>query len=176
VKLRIEVDGEEYSLDLQRNGTASKYRLAVQQTGADRQSIPSSSGIASVVEVMPGVFSVLLSHRSFTVYVVPNGENLEVWTGGERHVVSMADARDRASKKKKLSAAGPMELRALMPGKVIKLLVQAGATVELGQGLIVVEAMKMQNEMKSPKKGIVSRIHAVEGSTVVAGEALIVVE
>jgi biotin carboxyl carrier protein len=69
-----------------------------------------------------------------------------------------------------------MELRALMPGKVIKLLVQAGAAVEPGQGLIVVEAMKMQNEMKSPKKGIVSRIHAVEGATVVAGEALIVVE
>jgi biotin carboxyl carrier protein len=176
LKLRIEVDGEEYSLDLQRNGTDSKYRLAAQQTGADRQSIRNSSGTASVIEVMPGVFSVLLSHRSFTVYVVPNGENLEVWTGGERHVVSIADARDRASKKKKVSAAGPIELRALMPGKVIKLLVRIGTAVEVGQGLIVVEAMKMQNEMKSPKKGIVSRIHAVEGATVVAGEALIVVE
>jgi biotin carboxyl carrier protein len=176
LKLRIELDGEEYSLDLQRNGTDSKFRLAVQQTGADRPGIRNSSGTASVVEVMPGAFSVLLGHRSFTVYVVPNGENLEVWTGGERHVVSIADARDRASKKKKVSAAGPMELRALMPGKVIKLLVQVGAAVEPGQGLIVVEAMKMQNEMKSPKKGIVSRIHAVEGATVVAGEALIVVE
>jgi biotin carboxyl carrier protein len=176
LKLRIELDGEEYSLDLQRNGATSEYWLGVRQTEAGGQSIRNSSGMASVIEVMPGVFSVLLSHRSFTVYVVPNGENLEVWTGGEVHVVSIADARDRASKKKKVSAAGPMELRALMPGKVIKLLVQAGAAVESGQGLMVVEAMKMQNEMKSPKKGIVSRIHAVEGATVVAGEALIVVE
>jgi biotin carboxyl carrier protein len=176
LKLRIELDDEEYSLDLQRNGTASEYRLNVQQTGASGQGIRDSSGSASVIEVMPGVFSVLLNQRSLTVYVVPNGENLEVWTGSQRHVVSIADARDRSSKKKKVSAAGPMELHALMPGKVIKVLVQVGAAVDVGQGLIVVEAMKMQNEMKSPKKGTVSRIHVVEGATVVAGEALIVVE
>lgn len=176
MKLRIELDGEEYSLDLQQNGTTSEYRLGVRKTEASGHGPRNPSGTASVVQVMPGVFSVLLSHRSFTVYVVPNGETLEVWTGSQRHVVSIADARDRSSKKKKLSAAGAMELRALMPGKVIKLLVQVGAAVEPGQGLIVVEAMKMQNEMKSPKKGIVSRIHAVEGATVVAGEALIVVE
>lgn len=174
MRLRIELDGDDYSLDLQRNGATSEYRLGVRQIGG--QGIGSSSGTASVIEVMPGVFSVLLSNRSFTVDIVPNGENLEIWTGGERHVVSIADARDRSSRNKKLSAAGPTELRALMPGKVIKLLVEAGAAVEPGQGLMVVEAMKMQNEMKSPKKGIVSRIYAVEGATVVAGEALIVVE
>jgi biotin carboxyl carrier protein len=176
LKLRIEVDGQECSLDLQWNGTATEYRLGVQQTEASQAGLRSSSGTASVIQVMPSVFSVLLGHRSFTIDIVPNGENLEVWTGGERHVVSIADARDRSSKKKKVTAAGPLELRAMMPGKVIKLLVQAGAKVEVGQGLIVVEAMKMQNEMKSPKKGIVTGIHAVEGATVIAGEALIVVE
>jgi biotin carboxyl carrier protein len=176
LKLRVEVDGEDFSLDLRRNGASSEYRLSVQRTPADGQAILNSSGTASVVEVMPCVFSVLLSHRSFTVYVVPNGANLEIWSGGRRHVVSIADARDRASKSKNVSAAGPMEVRAQMPGKVIKLLVQAGTAVEAGQGLIVVEAMKMQNEMNSPKKGIVSKIHAIEGATVVAGEALIVVE
>jgi biotin carboxyl carrier protein len=176
LRLRIELDGEDYSLDLQRNGAASEYRLRVAQTGAGGQGIGSSSGTASVIEVMPGVFSVLLSNRSFTIDIVPDGENLEIWTGGERHVVSIADSRDRSSRNKKQSAAGPTELRAPMPGKVIKLLVRPGAAVEPGQGLMVVEAMKMQNEMNPPKKGIVSRIYAVEGATVVAGEALIVVE
>lgn len=176
MKLRVEVDGEDYVLDLRRNGVSSEYRLGVRRTSAGGQGVLNSSGIASVVQVMPGVFSVLLSQRSLTVCVVPNGGSLEVSSGGERHVISIADARDRSSKSKKVSAAGPMELRAQMPGKVIKLLVQVGTAVEAGQGLIVVEAMKMQNEMKSPKKGIVSRIHAVEGTTVVAGEALIVVE
>jgi biotin carboxyl carrier protein len=176
LKLRIEVDGEDYSLDLRQNGGASEYRLGVPSTGAGGQEILNSSGTASVVEVMPCVFSVLLSDRSFTVYVVPNGASLEVWSGSERHVVSIADARDRSSKSKKLSAAGPMEVRAQMPGKVIKLLVQTGTAVEAGEGLIVVEAMKMQNEMNSPKKGIVAKIHAIEGATVLAGQVLIVVE
>ena len=62
-----------------------------------------------------------------------------------------------------------------MPGKVIKLLVEAAAKVEAGQGLIVVEAMKMQNEIKSPKDGVVSKICVAEGATVGAGEVLMVV-
>ncbi len=63
-----------------------------------------------------------------------------------------------------------------MPGKVIKMLVKHGAAVTVGQGVIIVEAMKMQNEMKSPKDGIVLKIHAAEGSTVAAGETLLVIE
>jgi biotin carboxyl carrier protein len=176
LKLRVEVDGEDYTLDLRRNGAVSEYRLITRQTGPGGQGIRNSSGTASVTELMPGVFSVLFGHRSYTAYIVQNGDNLEVWTGGERHVLSIADARDRSSKKKKTHTAGPVELRAQMPGKVIKLLVQLGSAVHAGQGLIVVEAMKMQNEMKSPKDGIVSKIPAIEGATVTAGEPLIVVE
>jgi biotin carboxyl carrier protein len=167
LKLRIEVDGQDYTLDLRRNGMASEYAL---------HGLSVASGTASVVEVMPGVFSILLGHRSFTARVVPNGDDLEVWTSGERRLLSIADVRDRSAKSRKMHAVGPVEVRAQMPGKVIKLLVQLGASVQAGQGLIVVEAMKMQNEMKSPKDGMVSKIPAVEGSTVAAGEPLIVVE
>jgi biotin carboxyl carrier protein len=63
-----------------------------------------------------------------------------------------------------------------MPGKVIRLLVAAGDTVEAGQGLIVVEAMKMQNEIKSPKSGTLERFLAKEGQTVNAGDVLAWVE
>lgn len=167
MKLRVEVDGQDYSLELQKNGADSNFRL---------EGVSSASGVASVTETTPGTFSVLLGARSFTVNVVPDGDALEVWTGGERHRISIADARDRPSGTRKRGPAGPMEVRAQMPGKVIKLLVQSGSPVQVGQGLIVVEAMKMQNEMKSPKEGIVSKIYAVEGATVAAGEVLIVVE
>ena len=71
---------------------------------------------------------------------------------------------------------GPKKLVSPMPGKVVRVLVAAGAEVEAGQGIIVVEAMKMQNEIKSPKKGKVSKIIAAEGATVNAGEALAIVE
>jgi biotin carboxyl carrier protein len=130
------------------------------------------------METMPGVFSALVGDRSFLVSVGPGaGGELEVWTNGEQRLaISLADLRDRSSRRAKASGDGPVEVRAQMPGKVIKVLVAAGATVEAGQGLVVVEAMKMQNEMKAPKGGRVARVHAREGATVIAGEPLAVVE
>jgi pyruvate carboxylase subunit B len=63
-----------------------------------------------------------------------------------------------------------------MPGKVVRLLVAENDAVEAGQGVAVIEAMKMQNELKSPKKGVVRKILAREGAAVNAGETLAVVE
>ena len=67
-------------------------------------------------------------------------------------------------------------LKAAMPGKVVRVLVQEGDAVEAGHGVIVVEAMKMQNEVKSPKSGVVVKVSVAEGATVNAGEVLAVVE
>ena len=75
-----------------------------------------------------------------------------------------------------LTGTGPQEIRAFRPGKVIKVLVAAGDEVRAGASLIVVEAMKMQSEMKAPKDGRITKIHAVEGATVGAGEPLIGIE
>jgi len=63
-----------------------------------------------------------------------------------------------------------------MPGKIVRVLAKPGESVEAGQGVVVIEAMKMQNELKSPKKGTVSQILAQEGATVTAGEVLAIVE
>jgi biotin carboxyl carrier protein len=63
-----------------------------------------------------------------------------------------------------------------MPGKVVRVLVAAGDTVSAGQGLVVVEAMKMQNELKSPIDGIVARLDAAEGASVNANQLLVLVE
>ncbi len=70
---------------------------------------------------------------------------------------------------------GRQQVTAPMPGKVIRILVQAGDRVEAGQGLLVVEAMKMQNEIRSPKSGIMERLHVKEGQPVNAGEVLCIV-
>jgi biotin carboxyl carrier protein len=182
LKLTVELDSETYTLDLRPNGPDSNFTLRGEQ---------SASGTASILEVMPGVFSILLAgepcaassgdsagaSRSFTVRIASKGEQqFEVWVGAQRHTNSIADARDRSSKRTKVSTAGPMEIRAQMPGRVIKLLAELKASVRAGQGVIVVEAMKMQNEMKSPKDGIVSKILVSEGAAVVAGETLVVIE
>ena len=63
-----------------------------------------------------------------------------------------------------------------MPGKVVRIMVEKGASIERGEGVLVVEAMKMQNELKSPKNGIVKNIRVEEGSTVAAGDVLAVIE
>ena len=59
-----------------------------------------------------------------------------------------------------------------MPGKVVRVLVEAGASVEKGTGVVIVEAMKMQNEMKSPRAGVVVAVNVTPGDTVNAGEVL----
>ncbi len=71
---------------------------------------------------------------------------------------------------------GPKKLTAPMPGKVVRILVSEGAEIEAGAGILVVEAMKMQNEVKSPKKGIVQKITVREGAAVNSGDVLAIVE
>jgi len=63
-----------------------------------------------------------------------------------------------------------------MPGKIVLVLVKSGEVVEVGQGIVVVEAMKMQNEIRSPKSGTVERLLVIEGQTVNAGEVVAIVE
>jgi biotin carboxyl carrier protein len=63
-----------------------------------------------------------------------------------------------------------------MPGKVVRILLREGAEVEAGTGILVVEAMKMQNEVKSPKKGKIQKIVVSEGAAVNAGDVLGIVE
>jgi biotin carboxyl carrier protein len=165
MKLLVEVDGKRCSLDLRVNGAHSNYTLE----GAEE-----ASGSASIAAITPGLYSVLLGERSFTVSVARTGENLEVWVAGRRYSMAVSDSRDR-SVAAPANAAGPLEVRSQMPGKVVKLLVEVNAQVDAGQGLLVVEAMKMQNEIMSPKDGCVLKICVAEGATVANGEVLIVV-
>ena len=117
--------------------------------------------------------SVLLNGRS---YRVDRGTGTEAWVNGRRLSMEVFDPRDLRPGKGASSNHGRQEIAASMPGKVIRVLVAPGDTVEEGQGLVVVEAMKMQNEMKSPKAGQVAEVHARPDATVSAGEVLVVVE
>ena len=119
------------------------------------------------------VLSVLLGGRS---YRVSKGAGQEVWVNGRLLSMEVFDPRDLRPGQSASASHGRQEIAASMPGKVIRVLVAAGDTVEEGQGLVVVEAMKMQNEMKSPKAGRVAEVRARPDATVGAGEILVVVE
>ena len=132
---------------------------------------------ADVVEVATGTYSILLEGVSWEVRVRPGvGGGLVVQTAGEEFPVEVVDPRAwRGKGGGVVEAEGRQQIIAPMPGKVVRVLVKQGDAVEAGQGIVVVEAMKMQNEIRSPKGGKIERLSVAEGQAVNAGEMLAVV-
>ena len=106
-----------------------------------------------------------------------SGKSIEVVVGVTQYSVTLIDPkRLRGASGVVAHADEAARIVAPMPGKVVRVLVNVGDQVETGAGIVVVEAMKMQNEMKSPKAGTVAALHVEVGSTVNAGDVLAVVE
>jgi biotin carboxyl carrier protein len=124
--------------------------------------------------ISPGVLSILRDGRS---YVVRQGPNQTITVGEQAYEVSIADPRSWRSRQMILAGtAGPQKVTASMPGKVVRILTAAGAYVKAGHGIVVIEAMKMQNELRSPRDGMISAILVPEGKLVNAGEVVAIVE
>lgn len=123
---------------------------------------------AKPVEVEPGVWSLLIDGRSYEIRL--DGDDAE-WRGVRFPVQEEAAAEGGAR-----GAAGPVKIKATMPGKVVRVFFSAGDQVEAGQGLMVIEAMKMQNEVKAPRAGKLTQLRAQAGGTVAAGELLAVID
>ncbi len=121
----------------------------------------------------PGVFSILIGERSYQATVLAPGM---VQVNDLIFQVEVFDPRELRARSATGSTEGRQNIAAPMPGKVVRLLVAAGDAVAAGQGLIVVEAMKMQNEMKSPRAGRVADVKVKADATVTAGEVLLVIE
>jgi biotin carboxyl carrier protein len=126
-----------------------------------------------VRETEPGIYSVTHEGRSVTVTM---GENGWAEAAGRVFQTEVTDPRNATAGKGAAGRGGQIKLTSPMPGKVIRILVQAGDAVTAGQGLVVVEAMKMQNEMKAPRDAKVVAIKTQETATVGAGEVLLILE
>jgi biotin carboxyl carrier protein len=158
------------------------YSLTPENGAAENQF--AHTGRVSVLEVMPGVISLIEEGRSRIVFLStppsksPNKSLCGVVASiaGRDLPVVLGDLRDRAPRSRDARAMGPQEVRTLMPGKVVRILVALGDEVAAGQGVMIVEAMKMQNELKAPKAGRVTKVCVEEGSTAAAGETLLVIE
>jgi biotin carboxyl carrier protein len=131
---------------------------------------------ADIVEVARGIYSVLLAGQSFEVRVDNRPTGLRVNVAGHEFAAEVIDPRQwRRQRGSALETEGRQQVIAPMPGKIVRVLVAAGEIIEAKQGLMVVEAMKMQNEIRSPKRGTVERLMVVEGLTVNAGEVLAII-
>ena len=124
------------------------------------------------------VFSIITNGRSFEVDLNDKGEYYEVLIDGNYFKIYASDEKKRFLKDNRRGglAVGKQIISAPMPGKVAKMLVKVGEKVKIGDGIVVIEAMKMENELKSPIDGEVKEINVEEGIAVDKGTKLVVVE
>ena len=132
---------------------------------------------ADAAAIAPHTLSLLLDEHSHEIHITPQEDGtLKLLTAGQEFTAEVIDPRAwRGRRHGGVEAEGRQQIVAPMPGKVVRLLVKPGDCVEVGKGLLVVEAMKMQNEIRSPKSGTVERILAAEGQNVNAGDVLAIV-
>ena len=162
MKYEVRIGGKTRVVEFARN--SEKLRISLDGNLLD----------ADAVEVATNTFSILIDGESWEVRVAPLPDgSLTLHTGTAEYVAEVVDPRAwRGRRHGAMEAEGRQQIVAPMPGKVVRLLVNAGDTVEVGQGLLVVEAMKMQNEIRSPKSGKVEKLFVQEGQAVNAGEIL----
>ncbi len=126
--------------------------------------------------IRPGVLSLLIDGKSHRVVLDPSHIDPALHLHAQRIPYRIEDLRSLRSRRRHARADGPVTLKASMPGRVVRLLVEEGDTVVLHQGVLVIEAMKMQNELKSPKEGRIVELRVSSGDTVAAGDILAVIE
>jgi biotin carboxyl carrier protein len=127
---------------------------------------------ADIVETEPGVFSILADGQSYEARVSAN----EISIAGKRFSFEIEDPRQWKRSTHSASAHGRASITAAMPGKIVRVSVAVGDEVVAGQALLVIEAMKMQNELKSPRDGRVTAIEVKENDSVNAGAVLMTIE
>lgn len=158
----LEIDGKKRRVDL------PQAVIGVLDCTVDGRSV---SVDAQLLE--PGVLSLTVGGHQYRC--VQDGDG--AWIGGKRYSFVTDDPRSLQGRRGAGGGVeGPRSVKAPMPGRVVRVLVEAGSEVASGQGVVVIEAMKMQNELKSPKAGRVSRVAVAPGDTVGSGDVLAVVE
>jgi biotin carboxyl carrier protein len=160
----VVIDGKSYRLELDYRDGRWMCRLDGREIEVD------------AVLVRPDVLSLRIGNKAYEVKCELAAGELHLCVGSTPFVVEVRDPRSLRGRMRAVDDSGPKRLTAPMPGKIVRVLVSQGAEIEAGAGVLVVEAMKMQNEIKSPKKGTVLKILVTQGAAVNAGDVLAIVE
>jgi biotin carboxyl carrier protein len=160
----VTIDGKNYRLELTQVNGHWSCRL----NGAEVE--------VDAVLARPSVLSLRIGNRAYEIKSERVASDFYLWVRSRRFAVEVRDPRSLRGRTRAADDHGPRKITAPMPGKIVRVMLREGAAVEAGQGIAVVEAMKMQNEIKSPKKGTVAKILVNEGTAVNAGDVLAIVE
>jgi len=136
---------------------------------------------ADWAQVAPGIYSIIIDGRCYEVFIssgprqmaAAREEPYTVTVRGRNHLVQVLDPGRRRRPNTPDGGEGPLDVLAPMPGKVVKVLVAEGQQVSSGDGLLVIEAMKMQNEIRASRSGRVEKLHVNEGAGVETGFKLL---
>lgn len=124
------------------------------------------------------VYSLLIDGRSLEAYVYPSEAGLEVLLQGQLYLVNVEDERQRRLRMAsgaEITQRGEYLLKAPMPGLIVSVPVEEGQNVEKGDNLVVLESMKMQNELKSPREGTISGVRVAPGDSVEQNQVMVIV-
>ena len=161
------IDGLEYELAIDERANAGSFEINL---GGKKIN-------ADLRQVGPASFSIIIGNRSFDLDVIRQGDEFVVASRQGVTRLTLEDARRRLmNARDSREVTGKAQMRAMMPGRVLSVAVKVGDEVKANQGVMVIEAMKMENELKAPKAGKVVEVKVTPGQTVEKGELLIVIE
>lgn len=147
------------------------------QISIDGRLVPLDNGAETDIhEISAGLYSVLYQGRSYEIRIRNSNGDWQASVGDRTFDLDVQDLRNGGGRANATLAHLHQDVKAPMPGKLIRLLVREGDEVRAGQGLAVVEAMKMQNELKALRAGKIIRIGVKEGDTVGAGDVIVTLE
>jgi oxaloacetate decarboxylase (Na+ extruding) subunit alpha len=167
VRLLANISGEDHTLEVDEDRDSGLLRVKVD----DREYLVDATNPA------PGLYSLVVRGQTFNAYVSPQRGNREVQVGPWRVNVELASAQSRRpAAKSAATVGGRQEIIAPMSGRVVQVLVRPGQTVQPGESLVIIEAMKMETEIRAVGRGQVSEIQVDANMAVEAGQVLLVVE
>lgn len=174
----ISVGGKSYKVEIESSSSTGSQSVgasnaeAVYRLRVDGREIP-----VSCVPLSRTALSLIVNGESFDVSCQRADERLQLSIRGAIYECTVSDPRSlRSQKRAGLADSGEQKLTASMPGKVVRLISAVGDQIKSGQGILVIEAMKMQNEVRSPKDGQLKKMLVAQGANVVAGEVLAIIE
>ena len=150
--------------------------IGVEKIDEKRFRIGDSEQLIDIQVIEPGVYSLIVDGHSYEAAVREEKKGFVVEIGAHAIPVRLQDPTQVRSGGAKEFAEGEAVIESPMPGRVVTIKVQVGATVQEGEGIIIVEAMKMENELHAPKGGKIKSIAVKVGDAVEAGQELVVIE